>query len=85
VISCFKWFSTVFERLKPRLRVFSTSSLSRYNTTFLLLFIMRLHPRACEGKFNVISLVLKLVTIEDLSVNVISSIEPYGIRRKDSV
>ena len=46
---------------------------------------MRLHPRACEGKFNVISLVLKLVTIEDLSVNVISSIEPYGIRRKDSV
>jgi len=32
----FKWFSTVFGRLKPRLRVFSTNSLSRYNMTFRL-------------------------------------------------
>jgi hypothetical protein len=58
VVSCFKWFSTVFERLKPNSRVFSTSSLSRYNTTFLLLFILHSHPSACEGTFNDISLVL---------------------------
>jgi hypothetical protein len=60
VISCFKWFSTVFERLKPRLRVFSTSSLSKYNTTFLLLFILHSHPFVCDGggRFIVISLVL---------------------------
>ena len=58
MISCFKWFSTVFERLKPRLRVFLTSSLSKYNTMFLLLFILHSHPRACKGTFNVISLVL---------------------------
>jgi hypothetical protein len=49
VISCFKRFSKVFDRLKPRLRVFSTSSLSRYSATFFLLVILRLHPRACEG------------------------------------
>jgi len=60
VISCFKWFSTVFERLKPRLRVFSTSSLSKYNTTFLLLLILHLHPSGCGGTFNVISLVFRI-------------------------
>ena len=58
MISCFKWFSTVFERLKPNSRVFSTSSLSRYNTTFLLLLILHSHPGECEGKFFVINLVL---------------------------
>jgi hypothetical protein len=50
VISCFKLFSTVFERLKPRLRVFSTSSLSKYNTTFLLFFILHSHPSGCKGE-----------------------------------
>jgi len=39
MVSCFKWFSNVFERLKPRSRDFSTSSLSKYSTTFLLLLI----------------------------------------------
>ena len=34
VIRCFKWFSNVFERLKPNSFDFSTNSLSRYNTTF---------------------------------------------------
>ena len=36
VIRCFRWFSKVFERLKPRDLDFSTRSLSRYKTTFLL-------------------------------------------------
>ncbi len=36
VVSCFKWVSNVFERLKPNSRDFSISSLSRYKTTFLL-------------------------------------------------
>ena len=36
VIRCFKWFSKVFERLKPRALDFVVRSLSRYNTAFLL-------------------------------------------------
>jgi len=57
VISCFKWFSKVFESLKPRSRVFSTSSLPRYSTAFFLLVILCLHPRSREGKFCAASLV----------------------------
>ena len=47
-------------RLKPNSFVFSTSSLSRYNTTFLLALILRSHLSACEGmgRFSVIWLVL---------------------------
>ena len=37
VTNCFKWFSNVFERLNPSSRVFETSSVSKYNTTFRLL------------------------------------------------
>jgi len=33
VIRCFKWFSKVLLRLKPRAFDFATSSLSKYNTT----------------------------------------------------
>jgi len=33
VISCFKRSSNVLDKLKPRLRVFSTNSLSRYDMT----------------------------------------------------
>jgi hypothetical protein len=36
VINCFKWFSKVLLRLKPRDLDFSTKSLSRYNTTLPL-------------------------------------------------
>ena len=36
VIRCFKWFSKVFERLKPRDLDFSMRFLSKYSTTFLL-------------------------------------------------
>ena len=36
VASCFKWFSNVLLRLRPRAFDFSTNSLSRYNTAFLL-------------------------------------------------
>jgi len=36
VISCFKWFSKVLLRLKPRDLDFATRSLSKYKTTFLL-------------------------------------------------
>ena len=67
--SCFKWFSNVFERLKPNSSVFSTNSLSRYKTTVRLLFILRLRPSGCEGTFSVISLMLVCEAIEDYSVN----------------
>jgi hypothetical protein len=60
VNNCFKWFSNVLLRLKPNSRVFSTNSLFRYNTTFLLLLILHSHPSACGGTFNVISLVLRI-------------------------
>ena len=36
VIKCFKWFSKVLLRFKPRDFDFATSSLSKYNTTFPL-------------------------------------------------
>ena len=36
MIKCFKWFSKVLLRLKPRDFDFATSSSSKYNTTFLL-------------------------------------------------
>ena len=36
VIRCFRWFPNVLLRLKPRVFDFSTSSLSKYNTTFRL-------------------------------------------------
>jgi len=36
VIWCFKWFSKVLLRLKPRDLDFSTRFLSKYNTTFPL-------------------------------------------------
>jgi hypothetical protein len=45
VVSCFKWFSNVFERLKPRSRDFSISSLSTYRTR-LCLFDMCIYTRA---------------------------------------
>ena len=74
MISCFKWFSTVFERLKPRLCVFSTSSLSKYNTTFLLLLILHLPPRASGGTFNNISLVLTS-EVKKVKSDVFSSVD----------
>jgi hypothetical protein len=39
IIKCFKWFSKVLLRLNPRDFDFSTSSLSKYNTTFLFVVI----------------------------------------------
>jgi hypothetical protein len=39
VIRCFKWFSNVLLRLKPSSFDFETNSLSKYNTTFLLVLI----------------------------------------------
>jgi hypothetical protein len=36
VVRCFRWFSTVLLRLKPRAFDFSTRSLSKYKTTFRL-------------------------------------------------
>jgi len=37
VIRCFKWFSNVFERLKPNSFDFSINSLSRYKTKLCFL------------------------------------------------
>jgi len=49
VVSCFKWFSNVFERLKPNSRDFSTNSLSIYNTRLCLLLIA-LAPERMRGE-----------------------------------
>ena len=46
VIRFFKWFSKVLLRLKPSSLDFSTSSLSKYKTTFLLFDV----TNASEGK-----------------------------------
>ena len=46
VIRCFKCFSNVLLRLKPRAFDFSTSSLSKYNTTFPLFPIVFASARA---------------------------------------
>ena len=43
IISCFKLFSKVFDKLKPNAREFSTNSLSVYNATFRLFFIAFVH------------------------------------------
>jgi len=48
-IRSFKWFSNVLDKLKPRLRDFSTNSLSRYRTTFRLLLIA-FAPEAMRGE-----------------------------------
>ena len=45
VIRCFKWFSKVLLRLKPRAFDFATRSLSKYNTKFLLVVIANASAR----------------------------------------
>jgi hypothetical protein len=57
VIRLFKWFSKVLLKFMPRPRDFSTNSLSKYNTTFLLV-VIAFAPSGCAGTFFVISLVL---------------------------
>ena len=64
VIGRFKCFSKVFERLKPNSLVFEISSLSMYRTTFSFFDILHSHPSGCEGKFDVVNLVIDLRKVD---------------------
>jgi hypothetical protein len=57
VIRCFKWFSKVLLRLKPRDFDFATRSLSKYNTKLPFLAIANA-SEGIRGEFYVICLVI---------------------------
>jgi hypothetical protein len=57
VVRCFKWFSNVLLRLKPRDFDFATRSLSKYNTKLPFLAIANA-SEGIRGEFYVICLVI---------------------------
>jgi len=87
VIRCFKWFSNVLLRLKPRDLDFSTSSLSKYKTRFRLVpiaFTSKGKRREVQCyKFGHYSLIVKTQSVLFDSKQEMSASKPKQNNRKE--